>query len=109
MTGSKFARPLREKGGGVAARPPKLGQTFRRDGAQENDGRIHAALCRETQLEAKPGPIAVSNVRGGSPAPIRRSSTKSPVGADMLPSSASTLRSGPEPRARATKRASPRR
>ena len=39
----------------------------------------------ETQLEVKPGPIAVSNVRGGRPAPIRRSSTKSAVGADMLP------------------------
>src|ERR1700722_6857941 len=81
----KFAGPLRKQGRGVAVRPIKLGQTFRRDGAQQNYGRNHAALFSETQLAVKPGPIAVSKVREGRPASISRSSTKSAVGADMLP------------------------
>ena len=56
-----------------------------RDERQQEAGWRHAALFRDTQLAVKPGPIAVSSVRDGSPASISRPSTKSAVGADMLP------------------------
>ena len=69
----------------IATRDYKLGDPFRCNGPKQQNGGRHAALFRETQLAVKPGPIAVSKVRDGKPASMRRSSTKSAVGADMLP------------------------
>ena len=69
----------------VAAREQEFGDPLQSDRNEKQNGGSHAALFRETQLAVKPGPIAVNKVRDGKPASMRRSSTKSAVGADMLP------------------------
>ena len=80
-----FDRALGQQGRGVAPGEPELGQPLDRDERQQDGRWRHAALLKDTQLAVKPGPIAVRSVRDGNPASIRRSSTKSAVGADMLP------------------------
>ena len=85
MRRSKLEGAFRKKRRRVAARQTKFGDPFRGDSSEKQTGGRHAALFRETQLAVKPGPIAVSNVREGKPACMIRSSTKSAVGADMLP------------------------
>ena len=60
-------------------------QSFGRNQGKQDSRGGHAARWSDTQQEVKPGPMAVSNVRAGRPAVMRRSRTKSAVGADMLP------------------------
>ena len=88
-----FNRALGQQGRRVAPSEPEFGQPLDGDQRQQDGRWRHAALLKDTQLAVKPGPIAVRSVRDGNPASISRSSTKSAVGADMLPYSASTVRS----------------
>jgi hypothetical protein len=68
MPGRDFESTLSEQRCGVAACEPEFSQPLCRDETQQNNRRRHAALFSETQLAVKPGPIAVSSVRGGKPA-----------------------------------------
>ena len=78
----------------IGARIDQLGQTLRCDEREHNNGeRIEvepigdhaAARVSVTVLKVKPGPNAISNDCCGRPSAIAHSSTKSAVGADMLP------------------------
>ncbi len=70
---------------GIVTGENEFAQTLGRD-EEKNDGRrAHAARRSETQLAVKPGPSAVTSERDGRPCASARSSTKSTVGADMLP------------------------
>ena len=68
VPGSNLEGALRKEGRRVAAREIEFSDPFRSDRSKKESGSCHAALFRETQLEVKPGPIAVSNVREGMPA-----------------------------------------
>jgi len=68
MPGSKLEGTLRKKRRCIAAREVEFPDPFRGHQSKKESGGCHAALFRETQLEVKPGPIAVSNVREGRPA-----------------------------------------
>ena len=85
VPGSELDGALRQERRCIAARESEFGNPFGGDEPKKQGGGRHAALFRETQLEVKPGPIAVNNVREGRPARRTRSSTKSTVGDDMLP------------------------
>ena len=51
----------------VAASDQEFGEALCGDRAQQQNGKRHAAVFNETQLAVKPGPNAVSRVRGGRP------------------------------------------
>ena len=85
VSGSDLDGALRQERRRVAAGEIKFRDPLRGDQSEKEGRGRHAALFRETQLEVKPGPIAVSNVREGRPARRTRSSTNSTVGDDMLP------------------------
>ena len=85
MPGGKLEGALCQERRCIATRESEFRNPFRGDQAKKESGRRHAALFRETQLEVKPGPSAVNNVREGKPARRIRSNTNSTVGDDMLP------------------------
>src|ERR1700733_1663372 len=78
---------------GVIMRKNQFSGGLRRDEAEDEFRRAHAACRSETQLAVKPGPSAVNSERAGSPLARARSRMNNTVGDDMLPYSAITCRS----------------
>ena len=85
MTGIDLDRTARQQRPGIVAGKDQFAQPLQRDQSKDNGSEAHAACRSATQLAVKPGPSAVSSERGGKPFAATRSSTKSTVGADMLP------------------------
>ena len=93
VPGARLHRASRKKTPGVARGKCELAEALQRHEGENRGRKGHAALFRDTQLAVKPGPMAVMSARFGVPVRRKRSSTKSTVGADMFPQSASTSRS----------------
>ena len=68
MLGSDLDGALRKESRRITAREKEFRNPLRSDQSEKESGGRQAALFREAQLAVKPGPIAVSNVRDGSPA-----------------------------------------